>query len=148
MGWAYGLKLHTVINHQGQLMAFRISSANLNDRSVVEGMTENLQGTLIADKGYVGKKLFESLYHKGLHLLTKIKRNMKNKFIPLADKLLLSKRFLIETVFDQLKNLFQIQHTRHRNPLHFLVNLFAALAAYSLQPSKPSIASPFQLFSH
>ena len=82
MGWAYGLKLHTVINHQGQLMAFRISSANLNDRSVVESMTENLQGKLIADKGYVGKKLFESLYHKGLHLLTNIKKNMKINLFP------------------------------------------------------------------
>lgn len=53
--------------------------------------------------------------------------------------LLLRKRSLIETVNDQLKNISQIEHTRHRSPQNFLINLLAGIAAYDLQPKKPSL---------
>lgn len=55
------------------------------------------------------------------------------------DKLLLRKRSLIETINDQLKNICQIEHTRHRSPTHFLVHLLAGLIAYARQPKKPSL---------
>jgi len=64
---------------------------------------------------------------------------MKNKLMPLIDKLLLRKRAIVETVFDQLKNISQIEHSRHRSINHFMVNLVGALAAYILQPKKPSL---------
>ena len=64
---------------------------------------------------------------------------MKNKLMPLIDKLLLRKRALIETVNDQLKNINQIEHTRHRSIWNFRVNILGALAAYCLQPKKPSL---------
>ena len=57
----------------------------------------------------------------------------------LADRVLLRKRSIIETVNDQLKNISQIEHTRHRSPANFLVNLLAGISAYTLQPKKPSI---------
>ena len=63
---------------------------------------------------------------------------MKNKLLPMMDKLLLRKRSLIETVNDQLKNISQIEHTRHRSPINFLVNLVCGLIAYCHQPKKPS----------
>ncbi len=56
------------------------------------------------------------------------------------DKLLLRKRSMMETILDQLRNISQIEHTRHRSPVNFLVNLIAGLIAYSHQPKKPSLA--------
>jgi hypothetical protein len=64
---------------------------------------------------------------------------MKNKLMPLVDKLLLRKRALIETVNDQIKNICQIEHTRHRSVANFIVNLVAALIAYTYQEKKPSL---------
>ena len=58
---------------------------------------------------------------------------MKQKLISMKDKILLRKRVLVETVNDQLKNISQIEHTRHRSVANFLVNLLSGLAAYTLQ---------------
>jgi hypothetical protein len=83
--------------------------------------------------------LHDLLLGQGLELLTKIRKNMKNRVIRLWDKLLLRKRSLIETINDQLKNLSQIEHTRHRSVTGFMVNLVAGLVAYSSRPTKPSL---------
>jgi hypothetical protein len=64
---------------------------------------------------------------------------MKNRLMALSDKLLLRKRAIIETINDQLKNISQIEHTRHRSPINFLVNLVSGLIAYTHQPKKPSL---------
>lgn len=64
---------------------------------------------------------------------------MTNTLMPLMDKLLLRKRAIIETINDQLKNISQIEHTRHRSIANFLVNVLAGLAAYTHRPMKPSI---------
>ncbi|MDK2899425.1 MAG: hypothetical protein PWQ10_612, partial [Patescibacteria group bacterium] len=85
------------------------------------------------------KELFETLWAQGTHLVTGIRSNMKNKLLPLWDKLMLRKRNLIETINDQLKNSNQIEHTRHRSPRNFHANLLAGLIAYQLQPKKPSL---------
>ena len=76
---------------------------------------------------------------QGIHLITKLKSNMKNKLMVMTDKLLLRKRSIIETINDQLKNISQIEHSRHRSPLNFLVNLVSGLIAYTHQPKKPSL---------
>ncbi|MCB0013783.1 MAG: IS982 family transposase, partial [Anaerolineales bacterium] len=65
--------------------------------------------------------------------------NMKNRLIPLADRLLARKRALIETINDQLKSISQIAHTRHRSGDNFAVNVVAGLIAYTHQPKKPSL---------
>ncbi|MEW5805084.1 MAG: transposase, partial [bacterium] len=82
---------------------------------------------------------FETLIQRGIELITKIKKNMKNKLIPLIDKIFLRKRSLIETVNDELKNICQIEHTRHRSSANFLVNLISGLIAYTYLPKKPSL---------
>ena len=75
-------------------------------------------------------------------MITKLKKNVANKLMPLMDKLLLRKRALIESINDELKNMCQIEHTRHRSPINFLVNLFSGLVAYTFFPKKPSIRYP------
>ncbi len=140
-GWFYGLKLHITINDKGELMSLQISPGNISDSNmnIVSQMSKGLTGKLFADRGYISKNLFSILFGQGLHLVTGVKNNMKNKLMPMYDKLMLRKRFIIETVNDHLKNSEQIEHTRHRSIANFISNLLAGLVAYQLLPKKPSI---------
>ena len=135
----YGFKLHLVINHQGELLGVQLTPGNCDDRQPVPHLTKGLCGKIFGDKGYISKKLFQQLFDRGLQLITTLRRNMKPKLLSLWDKLMLRKRSLIETVNDQLKNISQIEHTRHRSPTGFVVNLLAGLIAYTHQPKKPAI---------
>jgi hypothetical protein len=139
VGWHFGFKLHLIINDQGELLAFKLTSANVDDRKPVPDMTRDLIGKLFGDRGYISQKLFEKLYQRGLQLVTKAKKNMKNRLVKLIDKILLRKRAVIESVNDHLKNLCQIEHSRHRSVFNFLVNLMAGLAAYTYLPKKLSL---------
>ena len=141
MGWFFGFKLHLLINHKGQIMAFRITDGSRDDRKPLEDMTAALQGKIFADKGYVSKWLLERLWQRGLHLVTSIRRNMKNYLIPLLDKVLLRKRFIIETLFDKLKSSMGLEHTRHRSPVNALVHILSCLAAYTLAQPKVKIGT-------
>jgi hypothetical protein len=138
-GWFYGFKLHLVVNDQGELLAFQLTPGNVDDRQPVPHLARDLFGKLFGDKGYISQTLFEALFEHGVELVTSVRRNMKNRLLPLTDKLLLRKRAIIETINDQLKNISQIEHTRHRSPINFLVNLLAGLIAYCHQPKKPSL---------
>lgn len=139
MGWFFGFKLHLVINECGELLAVQLTPGNVDDRQPVPHLTRELMGKLFGDKGYISAELFARLWDRGLHLITHIRRNMANRLMPLVDKILLRKRSLIETVNDQLKNISQIEHTRHRSTTNFLVNLVAGLIHYTHQPKKPSL---------
>jgi transposase len=139
MGWFYGFKLHLVINEQGELLAFALTPGNGDDRRPVKKLVRQLWGKLFGDRGYISQELFEPLWAQGLQLITKRKRNMKNKLMPLFDKLLLRQRALLECVNDQWKNISQIEHTRHRNPINGIVNMITALVAYTFQPKKPAL---------
>lgn len=139
VGWFYGFKVHLVINDCGELLGAIITPGNTDDRKPVPKLSQRLFGKLFGDRGYVSQELFNLLYEQGVQLITKLKKNMKNKLMPLIDKLLLRKRALIETVNDQLKNICQIEHTRHRSVANFIVNLIAALIAYTYQEKKPSL---------
>lgn len=138
-GWFYGFKLHLIINDQGELLAFHVTPGNVDDRQPVPAMSKKLFGKLFGDRGYISQKLYELLFEKGLQLITSLKKNMQNKLLPMFDKLLLRKRSIIETVNDQLKNISQIEHSRHRSVTNFLVNLVAGLIAYTYQDKKPSL---------
>jgi hypothetical protein len=98
------------------------------------------KGKLIGDKGYISKGVAEQLLQKGIQLITGLKKNMKNNLLSFADKILLKKRVLIESVFNQLKNSFHLEHTRHRNPINGIINLLSAVAAYIHYPNKPAIS--------
>ncbi len=102
-------------------------------------MTKSLWGKLFGDRGYISQQLFELLFKKGIQLVTKLKKNMRNRLMSLMDKILLRKRSIIETVNDQLKNISQIEHSRHRSIPNFMVNLVAGLIAYTYQDKKPSL---------
>ena len=139
VGWFFGFKLHLLINDKGELMAFKVTAGNVDDRKPALFLAKHLTGKLVGDKGYISAALFEELLQQGLQLITRIKRNMKNKLMSLYDKFLLRKRGLIECVNDQLKNKSQIEHSRHRSTCGFMLNLLAALTTYALQPKKPSL---------
>ena len=141
MGWFYGFKLHIAINDKGELVGASISKGNVDDRNlnVLDGVLENVSGKLYADKGYISKKLFEYLYKESITLVTNVRKNMKNRLIPIMDKLLLRKRSVIETVNDQLKNLCDIEHSRSRSPINFMVNMIAGLIRYTYFEKLPSI---------
>jgi hypothetical protein len=140
VGWFYGFKLHVVVNDRGELLAFCLTPGNTDDRRPVMHLARQLFGRLFGDKGYISAPLAEHLFlRQGLRLITKLRKNMRNLLLPLADKVLLRKRALIETIVDQLKNVCQIEHSRHRSPYNFLVHLLAGLVAYCHQPKKPSL---------
>lgn len=140
MGWFFGLKLHLVVNDRGEILACQITPGNVDDRKPLLSLCKLLFGKLIADRGYISQALFAQLLETfGVQLITRIKSNMKNRLIPLIDKLLLRKRAIIEAVVDQLKNISQIEHTRHRCPLNCFINILAGLIAYCHQPKKPSL---------
>jgi len=139
MGWFFGFKLHLAINECGDLLAFALTPGNTDDRQPVESMTQRLWGKLFGDKGYISQKLFDKLYARGVKLITNVRKNMKGKLMAIEEKLLLRKRSLIETVIDQLKNVCQIQHTRHRSPVNFVAHLIAGLIAYTQPPKRPAI---------
>ena len=105
----------------------------------VPDLTKSLIGKLIGDKGYIKQALSETLLQRGLQLITQVKKKMKKGLISVMDKILLHKRAIIEIVNDQLKNISQIEHTRHRSIYNFMDNILCGLIAYCFQPKKPSI---------
>ena len=141
LGWFYGFKLHLIINDKGEILDFIITPGNIDNRKPLSDMNlhKRIFGKLFGDKGYISKDLFEQLFIDGVHLITKIKKNMKNSLMLLQDKIALRKRALIETVNDELKNICQVEHTRHRSFDNFITNLLSGLIAYSFFDKKPSI---------
>ena len=139
MGWFYGFKLHLIINHKGDILAAKLTPANVDDRKPVPEMAENLFGKLYGDKGYISKALAGTLFDKGVELITRVRKNMKARLLSLWDRAILKKRFIIETINDQLKNISQIEHSRHRSIHGFMLNLIGGLIAYCLKDNKPAI---------
>lgn len=145
MGWFYGLKAHLVINQYGQLVNFILTPGNVadNNGSLLTELLADLQGQCFGDRGYLSK-LFAEFYQRGLHLVTKLRRKMKNVLMPLGDKLKLRKRGLIESVNALLTSVFDTEHTRHRSPLNAQVNVFSGLIAYCFYDRKPSVIVPVE----
>ncbi len=137
--WFCGFKLHLVINDCGELLSLRLTPGNTDDRRPVPEMVKELFGKLFGDKGYVSQPLFETLYDEQVQLITKLKTKMKNRLTSIFDKLMLRKRAIIESVMDQLKNISQIEHSRHRSVANCFVNLLAGLIAYTYREKKPSL---------
>ncbi len=138
--WFFGFKLHMVINEKGEIQGVTLTKGNVDDRKPVPNLTEKLIGLLFGDKGYIKKELFEKLFDRGLKLVTKVKKGMKNTLMLLEEKIFLRKRSIIETVFGYLKNGLELEHSRHRSPINFLVHIFSTLVSYSMKPKKPCIS--------
>lgn len=139
MGWFFGFKLHIIVNDRAEIMAVKITRGNDDDRNPIKTMTAGLKGKLYADKGYISKSLFADLWQDGLQLITGIRKNMHNYLMPLFDKLMLRARFILETVFDVLKQVQGLEHSRHRSPVNAFVHILSCIAAYGLKPVKPRI---------
>jgi Transposase DDE domain len=140
MGWFFGFKLHLVINHKGQMVNFVLTTGEVadNDKDLLINLLSELKGKLFGDKGYL-TTLWNNFYEEGLKIVTKVKKNMKNKLVMLQERLLLKKRPVIEAIFDILTSVFDLQHTRHRKPQNAQVHILASLIAYQCYPKKPSI---------
>lgn len=147
MGWFYGFKLHVSINHRGEILAFHLTPGNVHDanKNVMSKLTKRLFGKLFADKGYIGKKLFELLWGKGVKIVTHVRKNMKKIQKTEEEKRILKKRGIVESVGNILKNILSINHTRHRSVAGFFTNLFSGLLAYAFRSKKPSIHVPQHL---
>lgn len=139
MGWFYGFKLHLIVNEHGEILSFTLTPGNVDDRKPAPSLAKRLFGKLFGDRGYLSQALFEQLWQQGVHLVTALRSNMKNQLMSLSDKLLLRRRHIIETINDQLKNISQIEHSRHRSPLNFFINVLAGMIAYTHQPNKPAL---------
>ncbi len=140
VGWFFGFKLHLVFNDQGELLTVTLTPGNVDDRAPVPQFAKRLFGKLFGDKGYLSAALVKQLKSEfDVELITTRRKNMKPVELPLLDKLRLRKRAIVETIIDQLKNISQIEHTRHRSPVNFLVNVVCGLIAYCHQPKKPSL---------
>ena len=139
MGWFYGFKLHLVVHHYGEIDVAKVTAGNVHDtrpaRELVEGLTDKLYG----DRGYLSNALEVDLLDKGVSLITTVRKNMKAKAISLWDWAMLSRRYIIETINDPLKNISYIEHSRHRSMNVFMLNLLAGLVAYCLKENKPSL---------
>ena len=142
MGWFFSFKLHLICNERGELLNFMITPGDVDDRKPLEykAFVEFIYGKLVEDKGYISKNLFQRLFVDGIQLIIKLKNNMKGALMSVSDKLLLRKRAIIETVNDELKNIAQVEHSRHRSFDNFIVNTLGSLAAYCFFPKKPTIA--------
>ena len=118
-----------------------ITPSDVDDRKTLEykPFIEFIYGKLVGDKGYISKELFQRLFVGGIQLITKLKSNMKGALMNVSDKLLLRKRAIIETVNDELKNIAQVEHSRHRCFDNFIVNMLGAIAAYCMFLKKPCI---------
>ena len=139
MGWFYGFKLHLIVNYKGEIVAATVTTGNVHDTKPVEELAKGLTDKLYGDKGYLSNALKDNLFDKGVTLITTVRKNMKAKAMSLWDRAMLSKRFIIETINDQLKNISFIEHSRHRSINGFTLNLMAGLVAYCLKENKPSL---------
>ena len=137
--WFFGFKLHLVTNDCGELLTLRLTPGNVDDRRPVPELVKGLFGKLFGDKGYISQPLFETLFDEQVQVVTKLKTTMKNRLVSMFDKLMLRKRAIIESVIDQLKNISQIEHSRHRSVANCFVNLLAGLIAYTYREKKPSL---------
>lgn len=140
-GWFYGMKLHLLINHRAEIISWMITPGNIDDRVPVSELLKGTLGKVYGDRGYISQNLFEDLYERGVQLITRLRKNMKNVLMDTFDRLVLCKRGIIECVNNSLKLGCQIEHHRHRSPINFLVNLISGLVCYSVTPKKPHLES-------
>lgn len=139
MGWCHGFKLHLLCNDCGDIITFCLTGANVDDRDerVWSVLTKELFGKVFADRGYISRELFDNLFTQGIHLVHGLRANMKNKLMPMWDKIMLRRRYIIECINELLKNKANLVHSRHRAVHNFIMNLCGALAAYCILENKP-----------
>jgi hypothetical protein len=139
MDWFYVIKAHLLINHVGEIISLKLTPDNPNDRTPIPELCKNLYGKLHADKGYIGKKSSEKVSKIHVDLVTTVRKNMKVKVMSVFGRAILSKRYIIETINDRLKNFSQVEHTRHCSEIGGMLNVISGIVAYCLKKQKPRI---------
>jgi hypothetical protein len=135
-GFFFGFKL---INTQGEIVRLTITPGNVDDRSPVRDMCHGIKTKLIGDKGYLSQSLFDDLFQSGTTLITKVRKNMSNRLMETKDKLMLMKRYFIESIFSSMTSLNTLIHHRHRSPVNAFSHLIAGLINYQLRDDKPTL---------
>lgn len=144
VGWFYGFKLFLAINPVGEILECFITPGNVadNNQKAMRRLLGKLFGKAYGDKGFISSKISEEFVEKGLHIITKVRSNMKNKLMTLEDKLMLMKRGVIECVFHLLSFICDIDHSRHRSPANAFTHLFSGIIAYTYFDKRPSAFKP------
>src|SRR5215467_5818561 len=78
MGWFFGFKLHLAVNDRGDLLACCLTPGNVDDRTPVPHLVKSLRSKLFGDCGYISAPLTQLLFEQGLHLITRLRKNLKN----------------------------------------------------------------------
>jgi hypothetical protein len=141
MGYFHEFKLQLIVNDKGEILNFVIIQANVNDREPLpnERFVKKTTGKLYGSKGNISKEITNTLFIDGLHLITTIRNNMKNCWMELKDKIMLRKKTVIETINEELKNMCQVEQSRHRSFVNVTANILSRLIGIKLLPKKPSI---------
>ena len=135
-GWFFGFKLHLVANEKGEILNIKLTPGNVDDRKPVPDLLKDLFGSVYGDKGYISNSLVSQLLvDHGIRFITKLKSNMKNRIMLFLDRIMLRRRAII----DQIKNISQIEYSRHRSMNNFIINVLCGVIAYCLRPVKPSL---------
>ena len=116
-----------------------MTGGNVHDIEMLDRLDEGIWGKLFGDKGYLSQPKTTPLAQQGIEIVTSIRRNMRPVLMTLEDKILLRKRIIIESVNNLLKNWANIDHSHHRSPVNFFVNLMAGLVDYCWKPDKPTV---------
>jgi hypothetical protein len=143
LGWFFGFKLHLVFNHERQIVALKLAPGNVNDTTPVPDLTQDLIGKLFGDKGYVGKDLAQSLLRRGLALMTRVRRNMKQLPVSFLDKALLNARNIVETIIGHIKEFSSLRLPKHRSVFDAFTHIIATVVAYQINPLPPKPISAF-----
>ena len=148
VGFFFGFKLHLIIDHLGNIVRYRFTKASMADNNTKHMLNffGGLAGKMFGDKGYINQKAWSELLEDGLQIITKIKKNMKNKLMALEDKLLLNKRGVIESAFNLMITQCDLEHSRHRSPINAFSSMVAALIAYTYLDHLPTILVKFGEF--
>ena len=139
MGFYKGFKIHLIINEIGEIINYRITKSNVDDRKVAYDLARNISGKLYADKGYISRDLVKKLAYNDLELIHNVRSNMNDIYIADIDKLMLKKRFIIETVFGKIKQSTDIENSRHRSLNGFIITVLTSLISYNFEIRKPSV---------
>jgi len=139
MGWFCGFTRHLAVTDQGELLACSLTPGTVDDRAPVPQMGQRLRGTLIGDRGSMSAPLTTLLFEHGLQLITRVRKHRKNHLMPLSEKRLVRTRAMIASMIDQLTNISQMEHSRHRSPTNVVVHVSAGLLASSHHATKPGL---------
>ena len=141
-GYFFGLKIHVVCNQNGGIVKLKLSTGKTSDNTheLLRTLLKNIQAKVYGDKGY-NSAIKEEFAQQGTQLIAKPKKNMKNKKLTFEQTHYLKARAVIESVFEILTHGCHLDHTRHRSPKNFIVNLWTAFIAYAFKERKPSAKS-------